>query len=658
MNRKIYSLDENSEKLSSDDIKKISNNFKVPLKDHQNTIIKTMIDLENTGEINFELESKIIRNEIILKEDVVRNESYYNLYYNERENNIEFSNIKYNINMNYGILADKVGAGKTFEIIGLICHTQVPKQHTRILSSGHYTSIKFEDTEECIKTNFIIVPHNLILQWKTVLDHTKLNYFMINKRSHIDNLTSVYNIFEGVENPEINPNNCIANYDVILISATMLDVFYNKFPDIKWSRLIIDEVNTIKLPVYYTIKANFIWYITATPSGIRWIRRNYIRDMIVGINKNLFNKIVIKNDDAYVTNSMALPELNQIIINCDTPTVLRMISDFVSTDIINMLNAGNIKDAIFKLNCNVDTDDNIINVIKNKLEKDIHNRKLELEYMERLLPSDRRTHDESIKKLKDKINSFETRLKNITERIKSLETDSCPICLDDIKTPTLIPCCNNLFCLQCLAAIINKKCPMCRNPFTMKDLHIINNEITQQNKVEKKLLSKKENLINIIKKKVNGKFLVFSNYENTNEDISKILLEENISYSKLSGNINVINNTIEKFKKGTIKVLLLNATNYGSGLNLQMASDIIIYHEMTTELQTQIIGRSQRMGRTKQLNVYYLIHDNEKVNCTNPNLNLNIFDENNENDENENNNNEINRILNYDNNETEFNIVN
>ena len=166
MNTKIYSLDENSEKLSIEDIKKINNTFKVPLKDHQNTIIKTMLDLENTGEINFELESKIIRNEIILKEDVVRNESYYNLYFNERENNIEFTNIKYNINMNYGILADKVGAGKTFEIIGLLCHTLVPKQHSRILSSGHYTSIKFDDTNMCIKTNFIIVPHNLILQWK------------------------------------------------------------------------------------------------------------------------------------------------------------------------------------------------------------------------------------------------------------------------------------------------------------------------------------------------------------------------------------------------------------------------------------------------------------------------------------------------------------
>ena len=652
MNTKIYSLDENSEKLSIEDFKKINNIFKVPLKDHQNTIIKTMLDLENTGEINFELESKIIRNEIILKEDVVRNESYYNLYYNERENNIQFNNIKYNINMNYGILADKVGAGKTFEIIGLLCHTLIPKQHSRILSSGHYTSIKFEDREECIKTNFIIVPHNLILQWKRVLDYTKLNYYMINKRSHIDHLKSVYNIFEGEENPEINPDNCVVNYDVILISATMLDFFYNKFPDVKWSRLIIDEVNTIKLPVYYTIKANFIWYITATPSGIKWIRRNYIRDMIAGINKNLFNKIVIKNNDTYVTNSMALPQLNQIIINCDTPIGIRMISEFVSSDIINMLHAGNIKDAILKLNCNIDTDDNIINVIKNKLEKDIHNRKLELEYMERLLPSDRRTHDESIKKLKDKIISLETRLKNITDKIKTLEKDSCPICLDDIKTPALIPCCNNLFCLQCLAVIHNKRCPMCRNPFTMKDLHIINNEIIKTNKIEKKLLSKKENLINIIKKKVNGKFLVFSNYENTNDNIGKILVDENIPFSKLGGNINVINNTIEKFKNGKIKVLLLNASNYGSGLNLQMASDIIIYHEMTTELQTQIIGRSQRMGRSEQLNVYYLIHDNETINCTNPDLNLNIFDDYDNND--------LDKILNYDNNniEPEINIIN
>jgi len=70
---------------------------------------------------------------------------------------------------------------------------------------------------------------------------------------------------------------------------------------------------------------------------------------------------------------------------------------------------------------------------------------------------------------------------------------------------------------------------------------------------------------------------------------------------------------------------MLNAINYGSGLNLHMATDIVIYHELDIELETQVIGRAQRLGRTEPLNVYYLQNDNEKVNCKNPTLNLDIF---------------------------------
>jgi hypothetical protein len=59
-----------------------------------------------------------------------------------------------------------------------------------------------------------------------------------------------------------------------------------------------------------------------------------------------------------------------------------------------------------------------------------------------------------------------------------------------------------------------------------------------------------------------------------------------------------------------------------------MASDIIIYHEMNKELETQIIGRAQRIGRTEPLNVYYLLHENEKHNVTNPSLDISIYDPN------------------------------
>ena len=59
-----------------------------------------------------------------------------------------------------------------------------------------------------------------------------------------------------------------------------------------------------------------------------------------------------------------------------------------------------------------------------------------------------------------------------------------------------------------------------------------------------------------------------------------------------------------------------------------MASDIIIYHEMNIELETQIIGRAQRIGRSEPLNVYYLLHENEKHNVTNPSLDISIYNPN------------------------------
>ena len=177
---------------------------------------------------------------------------------------------------------------------------------------------------------------------------------------------------------------------------------------------------------------------------------------------------------------------------------------------------------------------------------------------------------------------------------------------------------------------------MCREPFNLKDLHIIVKEEEKKLKINKKveikeLLSKQDNLINIIKKKPNGKFLVFSCYENTNDIIAKNLKDNQISFSKLSGSCGTVSNTIEKFNKEQLNVLLLNAQYYGSGLNLQMATDIIIYHEMNKELETQIIGRAQRIGRTEPLNVYYLLHNQEKHNATNPSLDISIYDPNDKN---------------------------
>jgi len=66
---------------------------------------------------------------------------------------------------------------------------------------------------------------------------------------------------------------------------------------------------------------------------------------------------------------------------------------------------------------------------------------------------------------------------------------------------------------------------------------------------------------------------------------------------------------------------MLNAQNFGAGMNLQCATDIIMYHRFTREMEEQIIGRGQRIGRKGILNVYYLIHENENSTYTDENFN-------------------------------------
>jgi hypothetical protein len=59
---------------------------------------------------------------------------------------------------------------------------------------------------------------------------------------------------------------------------------------------------------------------------------------------------------------------------------------------------------------------------------------------------------------------------------------------------------------------------------------------------------------------------------------------------------------------------MLNAQYFGAGMNLQMTTDLVIYHRFSNEMEEQIIGRAQRLGRKTPLNVYYLLHNNESAN--------------------------------------------
>jgi hypothetical protein len=619
----IYNnLNENSSKIIQD------SRIKISLKEHQKTAIKAMIDFEDRGIVKFTREATIQHFNIIDKEE--RENSWYYNYYNRYSQNIEYKNISFEIESNYGILADKVGSGKTFMTMGLIAYKQIPSNRDKIISSSIYSVIKYKCNDTPIKTNLILVPHNICRQWSEAFKFSTLKTYTVAKHTDVSFIEFSENIFanqQSSDKPDFTELNCIEYYDVIIMSATMFDSFYDKFRHVKWARIIIDEIISIKnMPTDLEFNCNFLWFLTATPSGIKNIKRQYIRTLISSTSNYIINSIIIKNDDNYIDTSMNLPNINQILIKCLTPKELRTLTEYISEDIINMINAGDIQNAITRLNCNVETSDNILEVVTNKIKKELHNKRNELEYEQKRIPDDKKAHEDKIKKIEQKIINLEGKYSGLEERLKSFKENNCPICLNEFESPTLTNCCNNLFCLTCLAMC--DKCPLCRQNVDIKHCTVIHDkkiDNTDDNKKERSLCSKIDNLVTIINKNPKGKFLLFSNYDGTFENVNKRLNDEGITNNKLVGSSAVINSVIKRFTNGDIRVLMLNALNYGSGLNLQMATDIIIYHQLDMELETQVIGRAQRLGRSNSLNVYYLFNEGEKINCTNPTLSLDIF---------------------------------
>lgn len=547
--------------------------LKLELMEHQKRSIFAMIDLESHGKVG------------------AKNILFFG---NENKDLI--------INTKIGILGDLMGAGKSFIVIALCLMKKYVETREIYYSSDKYVNIQ-RIFENCInsKTNLIIIPDHLELQWT--------EFFKVSSEI----VTMVYNKNTVKNNTKFIIND---NVDIILVTSDMFSKFIIEFPNINWNRIFIDEADSIKIQDHELL-ANFIWLITGTPSGIAVSKSKYIKN-IFGKNINWITDVLtVKNNNEYLKSSLNLPAINRIVTNCNTPTELTILKDFIPNSVIQMINAGNIQEAVKALNCHVDTKDNIFVVIRHGIENNIYNKKLDIETEEKKKLNGLKLEESliKIKRLKKSICNLESRLKAIQTKIKESEEQICPVCMGEIeKNPVLLNCCGTFFCLECLAFAGKGKhnCMFCMAPIDKKSIHVIKNNSDNDQLKKKKtfvLKNKIDALMDIISNSTGG-VLVFANFHETFEKIKDVINTNNITNDILKGNS--IAKTLEKFNNKKIKVLMLNAANFGAGLNLQSATDIVIYHRFTNEIEEQVIGRAQRIGRTSKLNVHYLIHENEK----------------------------------------------
>ena len=128
-------------------------------------------------------------------------------------------------------------------------------------------------------------------------------------------------------------------------------------------------------------------------------------------------------------------------------------------------------------------------------------------------------------------------------------------------------------------------------------------------------------IASIIMASASCRILVASMYETTLDLVCKVMDSHNIPWGRLNGGISedtdeLIEKTLLMYQDGSITTLLMNARDFGTGLNLQCTTDLVVMHAMPHKARTQLLGRAQRPGRESTLNVWYLTHTNEIVTGT------------------------------------------
>jgi len=676
---------------------------------------------------------------------------------------IDKFNIDANFGYNIGVLSNSVGSGKTLVILGFIMRNKFFKKNilkntfynniynnsllssdisniiadylveansftlnisssnirnnNNLFKSKYYEMIDLNNQPKTIiKTNLIIVPHNLFEQWKIEIEKTYLTSFFIKDKKNL------VNIKENIINN---------NYNIILCNVNKLVQLLDQLPNEQYNfeRVFIDEADVINLPHFPELNSNFLWLITTTYKRILNPKNNGFINNLFHSNfsnstifyKNLLEKLTFSFNKDYITQkiNLSIPNKNLIIVSnnfinslfysLEKTTYYKFLNsyDYESLYYYILRSKNNgilyycLSQFLFSTIENISSDDRdmIDNVIQtldfnfenkssilflylirciNYINNDLINRKLmqRISFINTSMKNikthvlncpqccinygcdniksfsdfdlfnkdindlniflNKNKNNNSYKKcsmnieqLKYKIYSIQTNFKKIKSEIENINF---------IKTQLV----RNGFCLRCMTIHNNDhNCSdgiffnlfnIANIDFTIFDTFLLNindlykykyireivyddpiiiddiNDVCDQNinyKLDQMIISLKKDI------KDKKRCLIFSDNNFFFKNIIVELNNNNISNRTLKGNTNTINSIIRRYKNYDINVLLLNMKHSGSGINLEMSDNIYIMNYLDADMETQVIGRVNRIGKKNDLNINYYLTTHE-----------------------------------------------
>ena len=563
----------------------------------------------------------------------------------------------------FGFLGDSVGVGKSLMVLGHIARLKyVPMLPSIPMLDSNSTSQMYSLYEHSFATNLrtigclIVVPHTLYRQWQTYIkDQTTLKFLGVQTKKVLEG--------DGVATK-------LQDADVVLVSNTLYGSLQEiaKANHFLWKRVFYDEADTLHIPsTRVQPDTRFSWLISASwsnllfPNQSIYITANLLteiinrpanniqpelRDMLrsaltnsqhgiysyirhymvsgsffrefVHSNSPMRGRLVLRCSEAFVKESITLPPISIRNITCRPSVLQQVVAHAIPANVRSLLHGGDIQGALEHLGVKAEEPMSLVKAVGENRMKELDRLKKTYEFKASLEYATPQAKENALKSLQEKMTSLEEQLKQLKERIENYKDEMCPICFDEPQTPTLTPCCSRIFCAGCILTSLTRQttCPLCRAAIQASGLRnvatapVAKNELIDPT-VGPQPLKKTEQLLELLKQKPTGKFLVFSRYDNPFLQLTSEIEGLNLSVKQVKGNKDVIAATLKSFEQGKTKVLLLNSVEAGAGMNITAATDVILLHAMTHEEEKQILGRAYRMGRKEPLSVVRLLHPEE-----------------------------------------------
>lgn len=569
-----------------------------------------------------------------------------------------------------GILSNKVGSGKSLCVLGAVALRR--RLQTRACVTYHFDDSVFVMQEACARRevslgNLIVVPNYLTSMWEdyvtrytTGLKHLTVGQGMFPLREpHLTELPGLDVVVCGASNYNLLMRTCVARKwvwsRVVFDETDTLNIAACVRPATRFVWMVSSSLPNLLFShgpfwMWDEQRSHAVRVVTrGLTSGSTGYLKSTLQKLGTSHANRILRHIVVKLEDRYVDEQLRLPAIREQVHRCVEPVALRVVHAHVPDVVRDMLNGHDDTGALEGLGCVAAAPgETVVSYLCKSLRVQIRNLQAKTEYLRGLeKPCERDVSvQQKIDRTESKIEDFKNRLQRImtnvcgdkcvTETADQMRTSkvspACPICLDTTTDSNrcVSTCCLNCFCVQCVQALPVEQqasCPLCRGRFDALVCSANAVDAVEEEDVEEvdtarppPPSTKHDVMIELLRQilaaeehehEASKKILMFMWNDNSLARVRARLDEHGIPSKTLTGTSRTIGRLVKWFHVGKIPVLLVNASAHRCGLDLSAATHVILFQRFCSETERQILGRAHRLGRTAELHIHRLLHQNE-----------------------------------------------